>query len=392
MDWRAKPGIPALIDVLKDHETKVKVAAARSLGTLEPYSKAAVTPLVTALHAEQEATARAAFLEALEAIAPGSPPVLDAHRNAMHDPDSRVRKAAVTFSATPIEDSWVAALGSALGDPADEVRLAAGRSLVAILFEHPAVIPTLVKALGDDKQCKTVQAALDEHLEKTTDTAEFGRVRGDLGKLQVTLGAAIPALQDALTLKNEEISGRVFSLLGRIVAFSRGRNPELRKSIEPALETYLQGLNDSSHEIRQEVLSRIGAVPIRRVAIASALIGYLERSDLADEERQTAVTALAAQAVFADSTPGLHDVLKPGVAVLAKALDSPDAEVRAAAARALGYIGSEARSTEDRLHRLARNDTMATIRKDAEDAIKAINGVAKMPPPPNPGGVRGGRL
>ena len=183
----------------------------------------------------------------------------------------------------------------------------------------------------------------------------------------------------------------MFSLLGRIVAFS-ARNPELRKSIEPALETYLEGLNDSSHEIRQEVLSRIGAVPIRRAAIASALLGYLERSDLADEERQTAVTGLAAQAVFADSTPGLHDVLKPGVAALAKALDSPHAEVRAAAARALGYIGSEARSTEDRLHRLARNDTMATIRKDAEDAIKAINGVAKMPPSPNPGGVRGGRL
>jgi len=231
-----------------------------------------------------------------------------------------------------------------------------------------------------------VQAALDEHLEKTTDTADFGRVRGDLARLQVTLGAAIPALRDALTLKNEELVARVFSLLGRIVAFSRlSRNAELQKAIEPALETYLQGLNDSSPEIRQEVLARLDAIPIRRADIALALIKYLERSDQPDEDRQAAVTALAAQAVFADSTPGLHDVLKPGVAVLAGALNSPETRVRDAAVRALGHIGSEARSAEETLRRLARNDPHPTIRKEAEDAIKAINGIAKMPPPPSPG-------
>jgi len=121
----------------------VKVAAAHGLGTIGSYSKAAVTPLVTALPGEPEPTARAAFLEALEAIAPGSLPVLDAHRNALHDSDSQVRKTAVTFRRVPTDDSWVAALGSALGDQADDVRLAAGRSLVVMLFEHPAVIPTL---------------------------------------------------------------------------------------------------------------------------------------------------------------------------------------------------------------------------------------------------------
>ena len=84
--------MPALIDALKDHETMVKVVAAHGLGTLGSYSKAAVTPLVTALPGELEATARAAFLEALEAIAPGSLPLLDAHRNGLHDPVSQVRR------------------------------------------------------------------------------------------------------------------------------------------------------------------------------------------------------------------------------------------------------------------------------------------------------------
>jgi len=393
LDWRATRAVPSLIAALKDHETSVKVAAARALGTLDAYSKAAAPPLLTALSGEPEATARAAFLEALEAIAPGSPVVLDAHRNALHDPDSRVRKTALTFRKVQADDSWVAALGSALGDPAEEVRLAAGHSLVTILFEHPAVIPTLVKALGDDKQCKAVQDALDEHFEKTRDTADFGRVRRDVARLQATLGGAIPALRDALTLKHEEIIPRIYTLLGRIVAFARlSRSPELRKAIEPALETYLQGLNDSSPEIRQEVLAQLDAIPIRRGDIAAALIKYLERSDLADEDRQTAVNALAAQAVFVDSTPGMLDVLKPGIALLAKALDSPEAEVREAAARALGYIGNEARTTEAALHRLAGNDSKAAVRKTAENAIKAINGIAKMPPPPSPGGMGGARL
>ena len=216
---------------------------------------------------------------------------------------------AVTFRRVPTDDTWVAALGSALGDPAEEVRLAAGRGLAVILFEHPAVIPGLVKALGDEKQSKAVRAVLDEHFEKTKDAADFGRVRGDLARLQVTLGAAIPALRDARTLKNEELVARVFSLLGRIVTFSRlSRDAELRKAIEPAVETYLEGLDDSSPKIRQEVLARLDAIPIRRSEIASALIKYLERSNLGDADRQTAVTALAAQSGFADSTPGMLEL------------------------------------------------------------------------------------
>ncbi len=184
--------------------------------------------------------------------------------------------------------------------------MAAGRGLAAILFEHPAVIPTLVKALGDKNQSKAVRAALDEHFEKTTDSADFGRVRGDLTRLQVTLGSAIPALRDASTSRNDEQGAQVFSLLGRIVAFSRlSRNQELRQAIEPAVETYLQGLNASDPQLRRHVLERLDAIPIRRAKFAAALVSHLKRSDLSDEERQTVMTALAAQAVFADTAPGI---------------------------------------------------------------------------------------
>jgi len=74
----------------------VKVAAAHGLGTLGSYSKAAVSPLVAALPGEPEATARAAFLEALE-----------------------VRKTAVTFRRVPTDDFWVAPSDSERGPVAN---------------------------------------------------------------------------------------------------------------------------------------------------------------------------------------------------------------------------------------------------------------------------------
>jgi HEAT repeat protein len=386
MDWRAKPGIPGLVDALKDPETKVKIAAAQALRELGAYSTAAVSPLLLALLPEPDATARAAFLEALEAIAPNEQAVLDAHRNAMPDQDSRVRAAAVSFRRVPADDFWVAALASALGDSGEEVRLEAGRSLTTILFEHPAVIPALVKALGDEVQSKAVRVALGEHLKKTTAAAEFGRISADLPKLQGTLGTVIPPLKDALAARNEGPVTEMFSLLGRIVAFARlSRVPELQKAIEPAVDTYLQGLNQSAPEACREVLARLDTIPIRRAEIISALFKHLERSDLTEDDRQTAFAAVSAQAAFVETTPGLLDALKPGLVVLTAALDSPEARIRYAATRALGYMGTEARNAENSLRRLARNDPHPTIRKDAEAALKAVNGIAAMPAPSKSG-------
>ena len=208
------------------------------------------------------------------------------------------------------------------------MQLAAGRSLAAVLFENPTVIPALTKALAR-KNRGAAQSALDEHFERTTDAADFGRVRGDLVRLRFIIGAVIPDLRDALSLQNNDLDGRVLLLLGRIIAFARlSRNTELQKVIEPAVETYLRGLNTKSPAIRQEVLARLEAIPIRRPEIALALITHLERSNLADEERKTAMNALAAQSVFADSTPGMLEVLTPGLGMLAEALDSSEAWVR----------------------------------------------------------------
>jgi len=297
LGWRATLALPALIANLKDPEAKVRVAAAKALHALGPASRTAVAPLAAAFAGEADAPVRTAIVEAQEAIAPGTPLVLDVHLNALRDPDPTVRKAGGTFQQVPADDSVVSALETALGDANDDVRSTVAGSLTKVLFENPIVLPALLKAMRDNKQREAVVAALGNHLEKTSGSADFSRVRGDLSKLTATLGTAVPALSEALSLKNEEISPSVFSLLGRIVSFSRmSRDENLRKAIEPALQIYLQGLDQKDPSIREDVLGRLDAIPIGRADIVAALRKFLERSDLTAQERQAAQHALDAQA------------------------------------------------------------------------------------------------
>jgi HEAT repeat protein len=244
---------------------------------------------------------------ALEAIAPGTPPVREAHFKALHDTDPAVRKAGATYSKVPADDPVVAALVTALGDQNDDVRRAVAGSLATILFEHPAVVPALLKALRADTQRKNVVDALAEHFESTSDSAEFRRVRGDLSRLRTVLAAAIPGLEESHSLKNTEIGPTVFNLLGRIVSFSRmSRDADLRKTVEPALAIYVQGLKESDPAVIKAVLGRLSGIPIRRAEIASALQKFLERTDLAPKDRETAEAALKAQTTLTASEPKMR--------------------------------------------------------------------------------------
>jgi HEAT repeat protein len=391
LGWRATPALPALIAALKDSEVKVRIAAADALGNLGPLGESAVAPLAAALAGgETDPAFRLTVLKALDAIAPSSRPVIDAHLGALRGPDSKVRAAAAAFPKVPADDPAVQALAAALADPSAEVRRAVAGSLTRILFENPAVITTLAKAMRDEVRRKDALQALDEHFEKTTDSADFGGVRGNPKGFEAALAAAIPALRELLSLKDEGTRLRAYAILGRIVAFARlARDEGLRKAIEPALEIYLKGLDEGDAEIRGEVLGRLDAVPIRRAEIVSALLRYLERSDQSAEDRAAALAALAAQAAHVGSDAGLLERVKPAIPLLVRALDDPEPAVRGAAIQALGQIDGEAKAAEEGLRRLARNDPEPKNRKGAEDALKAIDGTARMPPPPRRGGGGG---
>ncbi len=262
--------------------------------------------------------------------------------------------------------------------------MAAAHSLSEIMFENATVIPSLVKALGKSAQREEILNALDEHLEKISDRADFLRVQRNLPGLRATLDRALPALKEALDVKNDEVRIRVFGLLGRIAGFSSlYLNADLQKSIEPALQPFLAGLDDGNPEIRQEVLGRLDSIAIRRPDIVLALLKDLQRPNQSDEDHQKAVNALTAQAAFADTDSALRDVLEPAIPLLVKGLESDDSEIRRAAIQALGHIG--AKSAEEALRRLVASDPQAEIRGEAENALKAIQGVAKMPPARHPG-------
>jgi hypothetical protein len=157
-------------------------------------------------------------------------------------------------------------------------------------------VPALLKGLGDQTQRTAVLEAMRAYLENTSDSSAFSRVRNNVPALKTTLGSAIPALKEALSAKDEETRAVVYRLLGRVVSFSGlTRDEALRKAIEPALETYLRGLEGSDPAIRQEVVDRLDALPIGQKDIVAALQKFLERSDLPAEERETAVAALEAQ-------------------------------------------------------------------------------------------------
>jgi HEAT repeat protein len=302
LGWAATPHLPALIAALADPEAKVRAAAAQAFGALGDSSTPAVPPLAAKLSDDPDAGVRAAIVTALEAIAPGTPAVLAAHLHALRDPDPAVRKAAATFAKVPADDSAVSALEAALGDPDDEVRLKVAESLTEILFESPEVIPALCKGFRNDLQRKTLVAALENHLENTADAAEFSRVRGNGPKLRTTLGTAVPKLKEALSQKNEELRPVVFALLGRIVSFARAtRDNELHKAIEPALQLYLEGLEENDPAIRAEVLGRLDRIPIGREEIVAAVQKLLKRSDLPAADRETAERALKAPPDITDA-------------------------------------------------------------------------------------------
>jgi HEAT repeat protein len=386
LGWRAKDALPNLIEAIKDPEVEVRRAAAEGLRALGKEADPAVNALATAANEDADATVRAAALAALDAIAPGTRPVLDAHMAATRDRDPTVRAAAASFPKVPDDDSVAAALESALGDPDEAVRRSAAASLLKVMFQRQGVLATLVAAMGDEKRRAAVVEAVAKHLEKVRVTADFQAVRDDLPRLRSVLEPAIPALRQGMGLEDPGARYAVGGLLVRIVAFARpARNAEFQKALEPALQALLAGLSDTSPDVRFLVLDEVGAVPIGRAAIVSALVNTLEKPDLGAEEQQAAIEAVGAQARAAGSDPALGEALKPAVPLLAKALSSPAAEVRGAAAKALGQLGASAGSAEDALRTLAGKDPQPQVRKSAEDALKAVTEGAKNGPP------RGGR-
>jgi HEAT repeat protein len=154
------------------------------------------------------------------------------------------------------------------------------------------------------------------------------------------------------------------------------------------VDLYLKGLEQADADVRQEMFGILEKVPVRRVAIVTALLAHLKRPELPAENRTAVLRALAAQASAVDSEADLKQALEPAIPILIETLPTSDLDLKLAAIRALGCIASDARSAKPALERLAKYDPRLNVRTLAESALKAINGTAKMPaaPPPSSSG------
>jgi HEAT repeat protein len=391
--WRATTALPKLIALLQDPEAKVRAAAANALAGLGGLASSATTPLAGMVTSDPDSAVRLAALAALEAIGPGSPTAIMARLKALHDSDSNVRKTAAVFPRAASGAAVVQALTAALADPSDEVALTAATSLTHRLFERPEALTALITALADPRQRKIVLPAIDSHLDENNAGQDFRRFRSRSKDLQITVAPAIPMLRDALALKDDEVTIRVYRLLGRILESARLiPDAEYRESLSPAVDLYLKCLEQADADVRQKMVGILDEVPVRRVAIVTALLAHLKRPELPAEDRTAVLRALAAQASAVDSEADLKQALEPVIPILIETLETSDLDLKLAAIRALGCIASDARSAKPALERLAKYDPRPIVRTLAESAIKAINGTAKMPAAPPPSRLGGATI
>jgi hypothetical protein len=315
--------------------------------------------------------------------------VIDAQLKALHDSDAKVRKTAALLPNAAFGAPVVQALAAALADPSDEVAETAATSLTHGLFERPDVLTALFTALAGPRQRKYVLPAIDSHLKEISAGAEFRRFGSKPKDLQTTVASAIPLFRDALALEDDEVSTRVYRLLGRILESARPiRDPVYRESLAPAVDLYLKGLQWADADVRKELIGILDEVPVRRVEIVTALLAQLKRSELPADDRTAALRALAAQASAVENEADLKKALEPAIPILIETLATPDLDLKLAAIRALGRIAGDARSAKPALERLA-NDPSPNVRTLAATAVKAINGTAKMPASPPRSSGRG---
>ena len=87
---------------------------------------------------------------------------------------------------------------------------------------------------------------------------------------------------------------------------SVSRDEKIGRAIAPAVDAYLAGFEEKDPAVHAELLSSLGEITIRRPDLVVSLRRFLERSDVALEDRMQASDALAALTAppAADGTTG----------------------------------------------------------------------------------------
>lgn len=270
---------------------------------------------------------------------------------ALEDPEPDTRADAANalgrvLRLQPRSPAVVAALISALGDPDDRVRVAAGMALSTEGVRAPAAVPGLVEVLRDTAHANVRSYAAS--------------ILGAFGPAAVP---AVPALTTALDDADPRVRAAAAAALGDIGPAAASSS----RAVAPAL---VRLMRDPAEDVRLRALEAL----LRVEAPTRTLLSVLETAltDVSPAVRTRAALILRTLGPRAASA----------APAAARALADPEPSVRAAAASALGAMGSHAARAVGPLTAALR-DPDPSVATAAAEAVAAIQGRPRPRRPPH---------
>jgi HEAT repeat protein/S1-C subfamily serine protease len=335
--WDVIPGkdmptdLLGLTKALDGNDIEIKRYAAGKIGDFGLQAQKVLPTLVKHLTDPDEYT-RARIAQSLEQIGGLTAADLAAVMQALKDPSVAVRKACVGAIGKMGPEGGPAAkpLGELLSDPELEIRRVAALALGEIGVPAKEAVPALAKALKDKDTEVRMQAAKA------------------LAKMRSESVAAMKEIGDSLGREpNIEVKMAVLAILEPL-------GPDAKEAV-PAL---IQAItNDRNSEIRRRSVALLRTMGAGAKAAAPTLVTLLGAPELG---------TFAEEALVAIGT----DAVTP----LREALKDKQWKVRAAACKALGDIGPDAKSAQADLERLWKTETKKEVKKAAEAAFNKVKG------------------
>jgi HEAT repeat protein len=331
----AKAAVPALIEAMKDPDTKqyrssLRLIATAAVGQIGPDARAAIPSLIKALTDDWNSV-RSAAVKSLAGIGPAAIPALT---KALQDknPEIRVQAAEALGLIGPAAKPAIPALNRALKDANAFVVAQSALACWRIEAKTEIVLPIALKSLAVD------------------DTNAWGPAEKAFLEMGLKARSAVPALCKLLKDKKGYTDG-IVNILGKLGPAAREAMPALTELLRHEKEYY-----------RWKAVWALGKID------AEAALPALTAS-LGDPEAR--VRWLAAGILGQ-----LGPAAKPAIPDLIKLLADPELTVRASAAFALGQIGPSASAAVPALGR-ALKDEQDVVRWASLSALEALGPVAR---------------
>ena len=364
MSLEASVAQAPLLRALSDSDANVRLWSVRALGSLRPSATSALPELARMAASDRDRDARAAALEVIEKVSPGSPETIAALRNALSDREFRVRYTAVLAlgRAGPAARAAIGDLTAIAANDADAtIKSAAVFALGELGVRTPESVSALLAALSSSDSFTRYSAVKSLH---------------DLAPADSRVA---PALIAALEDSDPHVRKWAIRALGRMGAPAR--------SAIPVLIAKTGGSDPEQRSLAIAALGPLGRYDAPRVV--PVLLGIVEKAEMTPRLEAFAalrqIEPLPDQAIPVllrqldldehlgqnlEAATVLATMGPRAVPALVNALRSDNERRRFGAALALKYMGRNARDAAAALT-AALNDPSQRVRGAAREALDA---------------------